>query len=66
MVDNGGATVKKENFKDKIISDTKCSLSSDQVFLSIPLKPFSKFSGWTFKCFFLLLLNCSIAYFIYL
>ena len=40
------------------------SLSSDQVFLSIPLKTFSKFSGWTFKCFFLL--NCSIVYFIYL
>ena len=28
------------------------SLSSDQVFLSIPLKTFSKFSGWTFKFFF--------------
>ena len=28
------------------------SLSSDQVFLSIPLKTFSKFSGWTFKCCF--------------
>ena len=40
------------------------SLSSDQVFLSIPLKTFSKFSGWTFKCFFFLLFNCSIVYFI--
>ena len=28
------------------------SLSPDQVFLSIPLKPFSKFSGRTFNCFF--------------
>ena len=27
------------------------SLSSDQVFLSIQLKTFSKFSGWTFKFF---------------
>ena len=25
------------------------SLSSDQVFLSIPYKTFSKFSGWTFN-----------------
>ena len=41
------------------------SQSSDQVFLSISLKTFSKFSGWTFKCFFLLF-NCSIVYFIYL
>ena len=40
------------------------SLSSDQVFLSIPLRTFSKFSGWTFNFF--LLLNCSIFYFIYL
>ena len=32
------------------------SLSSDQVFLSIQLKTFSKFSGWSFK--FSLLLNC--------
>ena len=37
------------------------SLSSDQVFLSK-----AKFSGWTFKFFFFLLLNCSIVYFIYL
>ena len=29
---------------------------SDQVFLSIQLQTFSKFSGWTFKFF--LLLNC--------
>ena len=28
------------------------SLNSDQVFLSIQLKIFSKFSGWTFKFFF--------------
>ena len=28
------------------------SLSSDQVFHSIRLKTFSKFSGWTFKFFF--------------
>ena len=28
------------------------SLSSDQVFLSIQLKTFSKFSEWTFKNFF--------------
>ena len=41
------------------------SLSSDQVFLLISLKSFSKFSGWTYKCFFLLF-NCSIVYFIYL
>ena len=27
------------------------SLSPDQVFFSIPSKTFSKFSGWTFKCF---------------
>ena len=27
------------------------SLSSDQVFLSIQLKTFSKFSGWTFNIF---------------
>ena len=40
------------------------SLSSDEVFLSIPLKTFSKFSGWTLKCFFAF--NCSIVYFIYL
>ena len=26
------------------------SLSSDQVFFSIPSKSFPKFSGWTFKC----------------
>ena len=40
------------------------SLSSDQVSLSVQLKTFSKFSGWTFKIF--LLLNCIIVYFIYL
>ena len=40
------------------------SLSSDQVFLSIQLKTFSKFSGWTFKNF--LLLNCIIVCIIYL
>ena len=39
------------------------SLSSDKVFLSIPLKSFSKFSGWTFNFF--LFLNCSIVDFIY-
>ena len=39
------------------------SLSSDQVFLSIRLKTFSKFSGWTFH---FLPLNCIIVYFIYL
>ena len=38
------------------------SLSSDQVFLPISLKTCSKFSGWTFKCFFLLF-NCRIVYF---
>ena len=42
------------------------SLSSDQVFLSIPVKTFPKFSGWTFKCCLFLLFNCSIVYFTYL
>ena len=41
------------------------SLSSDQVFLSIQLKTFSKFSGWTFK-FFFCLFNCIIVCIIYL
>ena len=40
------------------------SLSSGQVFGSIQLKTFSKFSGWTFNCF--LLLNSIIVYFVYL
>ena len=40
------------------------SLDSDQAFLSIQLKTFSKFSGWTFNFF--LLLNCIIVYFMYL
>ena len=40
------------------------SLNSDQAFLSIQLKTFPKFSGWTFTFF--LLLNCIIVYFIYL
>ena len=40
------------------------SMSSDQVFVSIELKTFSKFNGWTFNFF--LLLNCIIIYFIYL
>ena len=39
------------------------SLSSDQFFLLIQLKIFSKFSGWSFNFF--LLLNCIIVYFRY-
>ena len=42
------------------------SLCSDKVFLSIPLKSFSNFSGWTFNCSAVYFLNCSIVYFIYL
>ena len=38
------------------------SLSSDQVFRSVQLKTFSKFSGWSFKM--ILVLNCIIVYFI--
>ena len=34
-------------------------------FLRVQLKTFSKFGGWTFN-FFVLLLNCIIVYFIYL
>ena len=41
------------------------SLSSDQVFLSIPLKPFQSLVDGLLNVFFLLF-NCSIVYFIYL
>ena len=55
------AMAKKSDLRDYLEDH---SLSSGQVFLSIQLKTFSKFSGWTFNFFFLL--NCIIVYFVYL
>ena len=48
--------------KDSHLSDylEDHSLSSDQVFLSVQLKTFSKFSGWTFNSFFAFALYYSL------